>query len=826
MLRYGGSLSVLVNDHVIARHARVAGEPEEDKLPFVLEDGLQVPTINFRISAARRIKCQFVDNHAKVGGGACFWDVDAAPNGLAESVLNNNTASYGDSFATPARFLVTDGDDPLAPSGGPSIRALRVVLEDAYNQRAVLGDTTFATAIVSAQLASSASLTSNIAVFSKDGIADFKDLVVMYQPASSVNLSVFSSLTSLARSNAASVLVLRGCLPGEVNAGDKCVECPQRMYWSPEDMRCHDCTHGMACRDRVNVPLAPDRLLPSLTIDRGFMRQSATSKHVVECYGGAENPACPWRNDIGCSRHAVGPTCRVCRAGFYRDNSRCRSCGKMPSFGYLARIIVLAALMLALVVHVGRIILHTGYKTVALRTRPWLKLSRKWRIIFVALQVLASVPSNFPSLAFPPVYNHFLHAVGFLSGTLLPANCMPFRRRKRATFYDHLLGMIVGPIVACAFLTLLNALNERYCTARGKFKNTQVFKMREEQAAVRPKLSSGASTLLVSAAASRRTPLTMTPSASAAVILVTFVMYPTVSHTIMCTFWCVKYDSPKDHNVKQWYLQADLSLRCAGRTYLSWRTLSACAVFTHVLGVPLFYFICLWKNRDRLNPEINGEKPRLTRRCGVDVVAAVEAAIEKRYADSSIDHLSLLYSIYRPQFWYWEVLESIRRLLMTSLIGILSSGGDVTQVLCALILSLISVRVYSQYEPFIDDSDNLLAEGLAVILAITFLWTLFVAVGADVKYLGLILTSFVLFILGGVLTLVYRDMNREVNAISKVRMSGFKTTKAVDHCAHNHVVDHIENLGLKFDESSSEHTHLKHEHQDHQVVPKPLEDTT
>jgi hypothetical protein len=70
---------------------------------------------------------------------------------------------------------------------------------------------------------------------------------------------------------------------------------------------------------------------------------------------------------------------------------------------------------------------------------------------------------------------------------------------------------------------------------------------------------------------------------------------------------------------------------------------------------------------------------------------------------------SFLYEAYEPHTWWFEVFECIRRLLLTAGLLVLSPGTAV-QISVAMVICLLSMRVYAQYAPFINPRDDILAE--------------------------------------------------------------------------------------------------------------------
>jgi len=71
--------------------------------------------------------------------------------------------------------------------------------------------------------------------------------------------------------------------------------------------------------------------------------------------------------------------------------------------------------------------------------------------------------------------------------------------------------------------------------------------------------------------------------------------------------------------------------------------------------------------------------------------------------------LSFLYATYEPQCWWFEVFETLRRLVLTAGVSFFKPGTAV-QIIFSIILSLGSMRVYSGFKPFIDEKLDLLSE--------------------------------------------------------------------------------------------------------------------
>ena len=72
---------------------------------------------------------------------------------------------------------------------------------------------------------------------------------------------------------------------------------------------------------------------------------------------------------------------------------------------------------------------------------------------------------------------------------------------------------------------------------------------------------------------------------------------------------------------------------------------------------------------------------------------------EERYR--LIEPLRFLFELYKPKYWYWELVDTIQRLTLTGLLAVINPGSS-EQVLFAIVISLICVRIYLSYTPYVD----------------------------------------------------------------------------------------------------------------------------
>ena len=97
-----------------------------------------------------------------------------------------------------------------------------------------------------------------------------------------------------------------------------------------------------------------------------------------------------------------------------------------------------------------------------------------------------------------------------------------------------------------------------------------------------------------------------------------------------------------------------------------------------VLGIPFVTFVVLWKNRTMLDEE----------------------HVQKRYGS--------LYMHYEKNWWYFELLDTLRRMLLTGGL-VLAGAGTVGQIIAGTLVSLFFLLLTVRAAPFRSDLDDLLA---------------------------------------------------------------------------------------------------------------------
>ncbi|CAM9140611.1 unnamed protein product, partial [Laminaria digitata] len=205
-----------------------------------------------------------------------------------------------------------------------------------------------------------------------------------------------------------------------------------------------------------------------------------------------------------------------------------------------------------------------------------------------------------------------------------------------ADFYDRLLLATIAPAVVLATLGGANyALKKRHSNSRSSSNGTMV--------AVQGK------------------------HLSAALVFIFFV-YSSVSYTIFQTFLC---DLMDDGEV---YLQADYSLTCSTKRHQAYTAYASLMIVVYPIGVPAFLGWWLVRNRKFLTKSERGTVPHL-------------------------QPFSNIWGTYRPQRYYYEVVEFCRRIALT-MASVFLVPNSVNQIAVVLIVAVVFVLISESMSPF------------------------------------------------------------------------------------------------------------------------------
>ena len=239
------------------------------------------------------------------------------------------------------------------------------------------------------------------------------------------------------------------------------------------------------------------------------------------------------------------------------------------------------------------------------------------------------------NVAYPPVYQRFLDGVNVLNFDALwipSAGCI-----VDVDFHDRLLVSTIGPLVALALL----AATFTVARHRNRGSETALERVRHKHMSM--------------------------------VLLISFLVYSSVSATVFQTFACEDLDDGNN------YLRADYRIECDSSKHQAFEFFAFVMVAVYPVGIPLFYACLLYKSRRVLSSE------------GDEV---------SRETTSQAQPISDLWVPYKPRRFYYEVIECMRRIMLTGVV-VFIYPNTAAQVAVTLMIAFLFVVLSLYLAPYV-----------------------------------------------------------------------------------------------------------------------------
>jgi hypothetical protein len=364
--------------------------------------------------------------------------------------------------------------------------------------------------------------------------------------------------------------------------------------------------------------------------------------------------------------------CAVCDVGYSTSiGYQCEQCKTGTKAGtYSASALVLAVFALV-VIYMTKQLLGIGDAQDAvsnfsafgvmqkIAALPWNKL----RIPIVAFQIVTQY-INITGLPLPDIYHKFLSwtdALNLNLGWLLSLGCL-----TQMDFYQKLLITTLGPFVVAAGLLCTHTVVRHKNKVQAV---TEYSSQRMTQPARTARLEKAfAQHYLV-------------------FLAMTFLIYSTVSATVFQTFACDTIDDFASQKTS--YLRADYSIQCGSSKHTLYKVYASFMLIIYPLRVPALYAWLLWCNRDKLR------------------TATTDSSVHmlSRHKDASLRSTRSLWKSYTARMYYWEVVECMRRLLLTGAVVFIAPGTS-AQAAIACILAVVSMVTAVYFRPHADTLDG------------------------------------------------------------------------------------------------------------------------
>ena len=483
-----------------------------------------------------------------------------------------------------------------------------------------------------------------------------------------------------------STMTFRDCRPGERFLAFSCVPCVEGSYlfeYSRETEVCASCPEeAESCHDNV------------ITLKEGYWRRTMNSEVIFAC----DSQGCIGGNGTGdnlCAEGYEDIMCSVCADGYYwsGDSLTCEICSGSNLFS--ASFTVFLVFLVAVA---SGVLVHFYYKffadnsfgqqdksfdqqakiptsaTLALvvESMSWLKklYSNRIKMVSLYLKLIASTfqivcsSSNTFQLTYPASLSSFFAIFKLLN--LNVTSILPFSCSHRMDFVENLLVTTLAPIFLLLVLSSFlvgQILYYRWQISSGNSENKDE-EIRDQTKRLKFQYFN-------------------------VFLILSFLVLPSITTTIFQMFPCKNVDPGNEDDMPNTYLQADFTIDCESPRYQTGVGIAVAMIFIYPLGIPAFYLYSLYKKKNeiinRKALEVGGKLP------------------------DGLVVLEFLFRAYKPELWYFEVVETYRRLCMTAILSVIATGSS-SQVVCAMLLSCFFLKAYDKVKPYEKENVAILAE--------------------------------------------------------------------------------------------------------------------
>ena len=388
-----------------------------------------------------------------------------------------------------------------------------------------------------------------------------------------------------------------------------------------------------------------------LSITDNSYKQLRFQGVIPQVYKCPASDACLGDMKSSCSHGYDGPLCAVCSKGHYQLLNRCRKCPRMLWFVLQVSGIVIIIAILAVSIFLGK-----RRKYASNRTVTDLILARL-KIVIGFYQVTSGTLNTFSYVEWPSALLTVVYYANMVQLNLLeifPLQC--FVDNLTINVYTKLL-LVVGSNTAIVFLAAFIYQIRKLMLIHGK------------------KLANAE---LAESLSSDKTQIYRV------VCLLIFVTYPWTCTTIfnLLSPTCQRICSTADSC--QYFLRADFSVQCFTKKYNRY-VIAVYLLLLLVVAIPVIVLLLLWKYHHR------------------KVYEEAEAQVCKGREISN--GLSFLYENYASQCWFWEIIELVRKVWVTSTLFLMGANTRSHLGAAAIISGIYSILV-AYYKPISDTFEH------------------------------------------------------------------------------------------------------------------------
>ena len=198
------------------------------------------------------------------------------------------------------------------------------------------------------------------------------------------------------------------------------------------------------------------------------------------------------------------------------------------------------------------------------------------------------------------------------------------------------------------------------------------------------------------------------------ILVVLYAVLPSVSTTVFAAFPCDELDTGEK------FLIVDYAINCDEGSYSLFAAYAGLMIIVYPVGVPaLFAWLLARKKKHIMQP------------------------VAEREEDNELAGIGFLFDNYKPSCWYFEIVVTVLRLLLTGVLGLIEPGSA-TQLCVGMLISFGAVVQLCLLLPYENGRDNALSvlgyvQIFLVMMCALMLKVEVFAEGVDKEMLGILL---------------------------------------------------------------------------------------
>ena len=460
-----------------------------------------------------------------------------------------------------------------------------------------------------------------------------------------------------------------------------------------DDQPCKRCPPHTRCE---TIDTHDDRTLATLQLWAGYWRLSNSTADIRRCKTVDIRSICVGGGSMGddrsyCAHGFRGPLCELCTvrlnssSRFHFDKARL-ACEECPPASVAVMRLMGVCAGVALCVLLAHCLLRSRARQSPLR-RMLSRLRLFWdlfglrtkaKTLFAFFQVVASIPSVY-EVEFPSQFTRAFRILRWPDvlgmELLLPADCFP-------SYMSLLLTTCLWPF-ALAVVILIG-----YAAA-------EVLPMIGHRTPARTSRVGGA----------RRVGVQVVLRSLPGVLLLLYACIPIASSRILRSFHCLDFGYDDAAGLHKWFMAADLSVDCDSPEYRDgiWPA-AVWMLAVWPIGVPILFSALL--------------------------LACRKAIIERRPTPLSTATM-FLWKDYEPRCFYYEPLETLRRVTLTGFVLINTLGKSQERTIIAMLVCLLVLLAQTIIAPYHRDDDEWISAASHISLTVIFLGAMMIKLCTD-----------------------------------------------------------------------------------------------